>query len=256
MVYGLQQGTVYGPVASRRYGRSLGVNLAPCRAKMCSFDCVYCHYGRTRRLGLDMAWLGAELPTVEQVVHDLERALPAAGELDLITFSGNGEPTLHPDFPALVDEVRRLRDRLAPRARTALLSNSTGLLRPEVRAALPRLDLPILKLDAGTEATFLAVNRPAPGVDFAELTRLLAAQEGICLQTVLLDGEPANTAEEELAATFELVARIRPREVHLHSIDRPTAVGTLRLVPRSRLEELAARGERETGVPFRAFAAS
>ena len=79
----LETGIVYGPIRSRRLGLSLGINLLPTSYKLCSFDCVYCHYGRTRRLGLDMGWLGAELPTAAQVVRDLERALPAAGQRDL-----------------------------------------------------------------------------------------------------------------------------------------------------------------------------
>ncbi len=255
MVYMLQQGVIYGPIQSRRYGRSLGINLSPCRDKLCSFDCIYCHYGRTRRHTLDVTEHRAELPGAAEVARKLAAALPRAGPLDLITFSGNGEPTLHPAFPEIVEAVVALRERHQPAARVALLSNATGLLRPEVREALSRLDLPILKLDAGTEETFRAINGPAAGIDFAELVSLLAAQPRVYLQTVLLDGEPANTTPGELEAYCRLLRRIGPLEVHLHSIDRPVAHRTIRLVPAGRLRELARRIGDQAGVPVRAFSA-
>jgi wyosine [tRNA(Phe)-imidazoG37] synthetase (radical SAM superfamily) len=251
----LQRDVIYGPILSRRYGRSLGINLSPCRNKLCSFDCIYCHYGRTRRHTLDVAEHGAELPGPAEVARKLAAALPRAGLLDLVTFSGNGEPTLHPAFPEIVDVVVSLRDRHQPDARVALLSNATGLLRPEVREALQRLDLPILKLDAGTEETFHAINAPAAGVDFQELVSLMAAQPHIYVQTVLLDGEPANTTSAELEAYGRLLRRIQPLEVHLHSIDRPVAHRTIQLVPAARLRELARRIGEQAGVPVRAFSA-
>jgi wyosine [tRNA(Phe)-imidazoG37] synthetase (radical SAM superfamily) len=137
----------------------------------------------------------------------------------------------------------------------ALLSNATGLLRPEVREALTRLDLPILKLDAGTEETFRAINRPATGIDFAELVSLLVAQPRVYVQTVLLDGEPTNTTTGELEASCQLLRRIEPLEVHLHSIDRPVAHRSISLVPAGRLRELARWIGEHAGVPVRAFSA-
>jgi wyosine [tRNA(Phe)-imidazoG37] synthetase (radical SAM superfamily) len=187
------------------------------------------------------------------VVRALEKALPSAGHLDLITFSGNGEPTLYPGFAELVDVVAELRNRYQPNARIALLSNSTGLLLPEVRRALGRIDLPVLKLDAGTEHTFRVINRPASGVHFAKLVELLIAQEDIYIQTVLVDGKPMNVHTDELAAYFGLLAQIKPREVHLYSIDRPVPNANISLVPPDRLEAIAARGSAQIGVPIKAY---
>jgi wyosine [tRNA(Phe)-imidazoG37] synthetase (radical SAM superfamily) len=133
------------------------------------------------------------------------------------------------------------------------LSNSTGLLWPEVRAAIERIDLPIMKLDAGTETTFTAMNRPAAGIRFEDIVARLVAQKDIYIQTVLVGGHPANSGEEELAAYFDLLARIRPLEVHLHSIDRPVPDAGIALIPPERLEAIAAEGTCRTGVPIRAF---
>ena len=253
MLLALQQDVIYGPLRSRRYGISLGLNLMPCSYKLCSFDCVYCHYGRTGTRALDLTPHREDLPHPEYVIGAMERALQRVGRLDLITFSGNGESTLHPEFAALVDEVVALRDRYQPDARVALLSNSTGLLRAEVRRALARIDLPVLKLDAGTERTFGAVNRPARAVHFDEIVDFLAAQPDIIVQTVMIAGAPANTGAAELAAYYALLARIRPREVHLYSIDRPVPDARIALVPPGRLKAIAQEGQRRTGVPIKAY---
>ena len=253
MVYILQQGTIYGPILSRRYGHSLGINLMPDRFKLCSFDCVYCHYGPTHKCILDVAEFAGDLPAVSAVVRDLALALQRPGPLDQITFSGNGEPTLHPEFGEIVAQVVSLRDKHRPQAKVALLSNSTGLVRAEVRDALQQIDRPILKLDAGTPETFQAINRPAAGVDFAEIVAHLESLSGIFLQTVLLDGTPSNTDAENLAAYFALLTKIAPVEVHLYSIDRPVANRDIQLVRPARLQEIAKQATAQTGVPVKAF---
>ena len=253
MVYSLQTGIVYGPVRSRRFGRSLGINLSPCGRKLCSFDCVYCHYGATERLTTNLSKLADELPSAELVLDVVEGALRSAEQLEAVTFSGNGEPTLHPEFPAIARGVAELVERWQPEARTVLLSNSSGLSRREVHDALAAIDLPVLKLDAGTRETFLVVNRPARGVRFEEIVDELSTLSRITLQTLLIDGEPGNTSPHELGAYFELVRWIAPVGVQLYSTDRPVSKLSTRRVAVERLLEIAAQGQQRAGVPFRVY---
>ena len=253
MLLDLKPGILYGPVDSRRYGKSLGINLMPSEYKFCSFSCVYCHYGHTRVCSMDASSQSDKLPPLKEVVRVLTGVLQQKPDLNLITFSGNGEPTLYPRFAELVDEVIRLRDEYLPGTRVALLSNSTGLERSEVRAAIARIDLPVLKLDAGTERTFRAINRPCREVSFERIVEILTDIEHKFLQTVFVDGTPSNVGPEELTAYLELVARIKPREVHLYSIDRPVPNTRISLVKPETLEAIAARIRTEAGVEARPF---
>lgn len=253
MTLSLQEGVLYGPVASRRLGRSLGINLSPRRRKLCSFDCVYCHYGRTVRLTMDCAAHVTDLPSADDVLAQVELALAGPLELDVLTFSGNGEPTLHPQFAAIVDGVLELRDRLRPATPVVLLTNSSLLPRDEVRDAVNRLDQPICKLDVGTEAGFRAINRPAPGVTLEAVSEALAGMESITLQTLLAAGEPGNFDERELEAYLGRVHSIRPRAVQIYSIDRPVPERGLEKVDPDDLASFADRASQATEVPFRAY---
>ncbi len=255
MTYLLQSGILYGPIQSRRFGRSLGINLSPTERKLCSFDCVYCHYGATERLTTDESTFAGELPPADLVLEVVESALQSVNELEAITFSGNGEPTLHPDFAAIARGVAELVDRYRPTLRTVLLSNSTTLGRSEVRHALDHIDVPVFKLDAGTSEAFKAINRPARGVRFDTIVDELTLLEDCSLQTLLIDGTPSNTSQEELDAYFRLVGWIAPNEVQLYSTDRPVAKSSVGRVPPKRLREIAQEGMERTGVPFRVYAA-
>ncbi len=253
MVLRLQPGIIYGPIRSRRLGRSLGINLSPARTKMCSFDCVYCHYGHTERLARDLRPFADELPRADEVLDAVESALRSHVNLDFVTFSGNGEPTLHPDFSAIARGVDALRRRWRPQVGLALLSNSTGLLLDGVREVLPIIDVPVLKLDAGTAETMVAINRPARGISFADIVGALIAVDGILLQTLLVEGSPSNTSRDELATYFDLVREIAPREVQMYSTDRPVGHDGITRVSPDRLARIAEIGTRKTGVPMRAF---
>jgi wyosine [tRNA(Phe)-imidazoG37] synthetase (radical SAM superfamily) len=249
----LHTGILYGPINSRRYGRSLGINLFPGSQKVCSFNCVYCHYGLTRDATIDAHEFETNLPEVREVARTLEDTLKTDLACDLITFSGNGEPTLHPQFPEIVSEVVRLRDRYRPGTPVALLSNATGLARERVRQSLADIDLPVFKLDGGTEPLFRAINRPHAQITLDMVVGWIGQTQNPCLQTVLVDGAPANTGAADLAAYCGQVAAIAPREVHLYSIDRPVPNTDIRLVPADRLKAIAATIETETGIPVRAF---
>ncbi|MBU1936443.1 radical SAM protein, partial [bacterium] len=141
----LKKGIIYGPVSSRRFGMSLGINLSPTNVKLCSLNCVYCQYGPTECLQATSE--GADLPKLSDVIWSLEQALKQDTHLDQITFSGNGEPTMHPEFPDMVEWAIQLRNRFMPKAKVAVLSNGTMLGNADVRAACDKLDLCIVKVD-------------------------------------------------------------------------------------------------------------
>jgi wyosine [tRNA(Phe)-imidazoG37] synthetase (radical SAM superfamily) len=188
MLLELKKSLTYGPVRSRRIGRSLGINLFPGDRKVCSLNCAYCQYGWTAAPSLTIADPSA-LPSVAAVVEAVEQALAGLEQPpDCITFSGNGEATLHPDFANLVDAVASLRDRVCPSARTAILSNSTRVGDPQVRAALARLDLRIMKLDAGTEETLRRLNGPPPELTLGEVLDGLRALDDVTIQALFVGG--------------------------------------------------------------------
>ncbi len=246
--------TIFGPIHSRRLGVSLGVNLMPRDGKVCSFDCLYCE------AGFNAQGTGhAGLPSRAQVRALLEaklRQMHAAGDpLDVITFSGNGEPTLHPDFEGVVDDVIALRDRYYPGAHVSVLCNSTVLDRPGVQRALRRVDNNILKLDSAIDATMRLMNRPAnKGLAVGRLIETIAPFGSQCIvQTMMLrgeyDGQPIdNTTPGEVDALIEAYKRINPKEVMLYSLDRKTPAEHLQKVPLDELQQIAAR-IRLAGIP-------
>lgn len=194
-----------------------------------------------------------DLPRYDDVLRALTRVLNSKEEFDYITFSGNGEPTLYPQFASLAVELARLRDQYRPEVKIALLSNSTGLDDLAVRESLIHIDLPVFKLDAGTEQTFVAINRPARGLDFNEITNRLVNLRNIFIQTVLVRGTPSNTAEQELAAYFDKIRMIKPRGVHIYSIDRPVPNTALQRVLPASLERIAALARKQTDAKVQAF---
>lgn len=247
----LQDGIIYGPVRSRRLGRSLGVNVLPCAYKLCSFDCIYCHYGRTEVKSV--APSREHFLTAREVLAALERTLRNRQDFDAITFSGNGEPTLHPGFAELAAGARGLRDRHAPRAKLVLLSNASTAHRPDVREALGHFDLPVLKLDAGDARTLARVNRPAAQVGIEEITGALRQVPNLTVQSVIVAGHLGNADDEAVERWLDALARIRPRAVQVYSSDRPVAETGVERVPRHELEELAARVKERTRADAHAY---
>jgi len=247
----LKQEIIYGPVNSRRLGRSLGINLLPTGSKVCSFDCVYCQYGRTRIKTLDPGPEG--FPTLGEVMAAVETALKAGPAFDSFTFSGNGEPTLHPQWPEIVEAVRQLRDRYRPDARLTLLSNASTATRPVVRATLARLDVPILKLDAGDEATLAAINRPANGIRVQAIIEGLAQIPGLIIQSLMVGGAVTNSAGPAFESWLGALATLKPVRVQVYSTDRPVPEAGVERVPPERLQQIAARALSQTGLDVRAY---
>ena len=239
--------TIYGPIHSRRLGMSLGINLMPNDGKICSFDCLYCEAGfNAQGPGKD------GIPSRETVKRQLKRKLEEMKDqgqtLDVITFSGNGEPTLHPEFKKVVEDVLRFRTLYFPEAKVSVLSNSTMAGKPQIAAALQKVDNNILKLDSAIPRTFIAVNRPlSPNCLPEGVIADLKQFKGQCVvQTIMIRGEYDgkrfdNTTDEELDALLGAYREIEPREVMLYSIDRKTPAENLEKVSKEELERIAQR---------------
>ena len=219
----LREETVFGPIFSRRLGSSLGINLLPEKGKICNFDCIYCECGWNRD-GRD----DTVLPTAEKVRNDLERKLidlqNTGTPVDSITFSGDGEPTINPEFPQIIDDTLRLRNQYYPQAKVSVLSNATRVHIPEVFNALRKVDNPIMKIDAPTNELIDKINNPAPGYDVA---RVIEALKQFCgdfvLQTCMLRSPDFDSSSPEVVLPMmDIVRMLKPREWMVYTIDRPT----------------------------------
>lgn len=239
--------TIFGPIHSRRLGVSLGVNLTPNDGKVCTFDCLYCEAGFNAQGPGTTGF--APRAEVKRLLGEKLAGMHAAGEsLDVITFSGNGEPTLHPDFAGVIEDTLEMRDRYYPEAKVSVLSNSTMIFKPEVAEALRKADNNILKLDSALTPTIKALDRPTQRDFTAEkVIEGLRQFEGECVvQTLLVRGahegvKVDNTTPEELDALLDAYKKIKPREVMLYSIDRKTPAEHLEKVGREELEAFAER---------------
>lgn len=241
---------VFGPVNSRRLGVSLGVNLLPVEAKFCTFNCVYCECGWTK----EKLSKGKSLPAREVVRERLEeklKSMKANGKRpDAITFAGNGEPTIHPEFPGIFEDAIRLKDEYFPEARVSVLSNASTLDKPAIFRALKKSGNSILKLDAGTEKMFRLINGPRSGITLHSIVEKLKEFKGdLIIQTLFLrgslDGERIdNTAEPEISRWLEHIRDIRPQYVMIYPIDRETPLANLEKISFAELGRIADRVEK------------
>ncbi len=237
---------VFGPVKSRRLGVSLGINLLPTTRKICNFNCIYCECGWTTSSEI----IKESFPTRKEVHDALDLKLSSMKEKqqspDVITFAGNGEPTLHPEFPGIIDDSIKLRNKYFPDARIAVLSNSTATEKPEIRKALLKVDSNILKLDSAFDLTVKIHNQPRVNIEVNKLIRNLKMFKGnLILQTLFLRGEYNgkvidNTTPAEIDAWLKAIEKIRPSEVMIYTISRDTPIeGLLKKVPLSKLKKIA-----------------
>jgi wyosine [tRNA(Phe)-imidazoG37] synthetase (radical SAM superfamily) len=234
----LQSSMVYGPVGSRRIGLSLGVNLSPMVDKLCTFNCVYCHYGWTRTLTLDAQTHMDSLPDVNDLARQLEEYQVDREVIDHVTFSGNGEATLHPDFSRAVDIVTEFRDRCTPQSKTAILSNSSMVSDPGVREALSKLDRCIMKLDAGDEETFRKINRPPPALKLQTIIDGLKELKNLETQTIFLDGSACNATDAAVKAWLQVMLELKPNAMQIYTLNRAPADSRLLPVDRERMRDI------------------
>lgn len=253
----LQHGIIYGPVPSRRLGRSLGVNLLPGDYKLCSLNCLYCQYGWTERATIAPADRLRNLPSVRAVTVALENALAKLARddetIDAVSFCGNGEPTLYPALRGVIIAAKQLRDGYQPAARVTLFSNSWTVGDPAVRKALDLLDWKIMKFDAGTEEMFGQLNHPAAPVYMGEIVAGLKALKNTILQSCFVQGRVTNADPDSVMAWIEKVREIHPLAVQIYTLDREPADRKIERLSRATLEWIADSVRWRAGVPAEVF---
>jgi len=240
---------IFGPVKSRRLGVSLGINLLPTDTKVCSFNCIYCECGlnpktRDKRI---------ELPSREEVYSSLKsklkKMIAEALPPDVITFAGNGEPTLHPDFAEIIDDTILLRDKYCSAARIAVLSNASRINNNTVFSALLKVDDNIQKLDSGEEETIVMLDKPNYRYSIEETVENLCRFKGkVIIQTMFVKGELNgstidNTTTASILSWLKLLAKIKPQSVMIYTIERDTPFDTLTKVPFDELNKIAEQVE-------------
>lgn len=248
---------VFGPIMSRRFGKSLGINLLPLDNKICNFNCIYCECGWT-----DLREVNSKFTSRELVVKAMsERFFEIKKSNDIpdsITFAGNGEPTMHPDFAAIIDHTIRLRDEFLPGVKIVVLSNSALLGNQVVFNALNKVDARVMKLDAGTEAQFVKIDQPLSRRKFRwYIDRLKEFKGNLYIQTLFLRGRVNNenvdnTKESEIIAWINILKEINPIMVMIYSIDRETPAKGLEKISNLELEGICQKVI-DAGIPAKYF---
>jgi len=245
---------IFGPVRSRRLGASLGINLLPQNRKVCNFNCIYCECGWTN----EPSDSDTKLPSRGEIRIHLEERLSeirdSNEELDTITYAGNGEPTIHPEFSGIIEDTINLRDKLFPQVKIAVLSNATLIHRQEVFNALGKIELNILKLDSVFPETLKFLNRHLSNYSLEKtIEGLMKFNGNFILQTMFIQGSFEgvvldNSSEKEVQAWLQVVNKLRPARVMVYTIARNTPVSTLKKLDPSRLDAIATE-VRNLGIP-------
>lgn len=236
---------IFGPVKSRRLGVSLGINLLPTNIKVCSFDCIYCECGRNPKKYEEKAVLPSRIEVQQKLKDKLEEMVAENLLPDVITFAGNGEPTMHPEFAGIIDDTIELRNQLSPNARIAVLSNATMIHKKKVFQALFKVEDNIQKLDSAFEETVKLLDCPNKNFSLSKTVDQLAAFQGkVIIQTLFVRGTYKeqtvdNTSEKEISAWIELLIKIKPSQVMIYTIARDTPIDTLEKVSADDLNAIA-----------------
>lgn len=239
MTIPLQTGIVYGPMSSRRFGKSLGVNLLPGTLKLCTFDCLYCQYGSSEKNG------SVDFPSLEQIEEEACAFFSAARNegtsYDWITIAGNGEPTMHPKFEEVVKILKSLRDQYLFAVPIGILSNGSTCHRPEIQKSLLKLDGRFMKLDAGCQRTFESLNQPVSGELWTRMIRGLYEMKHIVLQSMFVTGRVDNTRDEEVQEWIKIIQHIHPEGVQIYTLDRSPQHADILPASKEALEKISRR---------------
>ncbi len=239
-IWNCKNKVVYGPILSRRLGKSLGINLFPSDFNVCTFDCIYCDCGSTKRSPGNTHNFVSMEKIKDKIEHSFEQHLLNRTPIDFITFAGNGEPTYYPFFPKIVDFVIELRDRYFPQKPLAIFTNGTMISDPKIVDSILKLDERIFKLDAGDKKTFNLINRVNNNISLKALVDRLADLKGIKISSAVLCSGIKNFDSLKSSGYIEALRKIGPLEVHLYSIDYPPACSK---VKRARISKLIELGE-------------
>ena len=240
---------IFGPVKSRRLGVSLGINLLPTNTKVCSFDCIYCECGRNPERYEKKAVLPSRKEVRQRLEEKLKEMVTENLLPDVITFAGNGEPTLHPEFSEIIDNTIEIRNRLAPNARIAVLSNATMIHKKKVFQALLKIEDNIQKIDSAFEETIKLIDCPNKNFSLNKtIEQLIAFQGKVIIQTLFVRGSYKdqvvdNATEREIEAWIKLLEKIKPSQVMIYTIERDTPHDTLFKVPVDELNEISKKVE-------------
>jgi len=247
----LERSVVYGPIKTRRFGWDIGLNLLPIHRKVCTFDCIYCQYGLTLPCRNDVF----EFPTCDEILNEWKQKIidceQTGMEIRHTTISGNGEPTMHPQFNKIIPELIRWRDQNAPQIKVAILSNGYRIHDPAVRSTIEFLDEPIIKLDAAIPGKFQSINKPVAQISLIEFFKDLKKCRGLVIQTMFIKGW--NDELEDLLAWRNALALISPIAVQIYTVTRDTAIRGLLPLSSMELSRIADDTARITGIPVRAF---
>ena len=253
----LQDAAVYGPIHSRRYGYSLGINPLPVTYKFCDFDCVYCQYGWTPRVGSVATKTDEKIKPLAELISEIETSfqkMKAKNTLvDVITIAGNGEPTLYPQFLEFVTALLKLRDQYYPKVKIGILSDSSQCYRPEIKKALEMLDERCMKLDGGDEETIEKINKPVESFDLERTIEALSKLKDITIQSLFVHGSFDNTKPKQIEHWTDAIRRIRPASVQVYTVDRPPADSGIRVVPIEKLREISEWCQSKTGILIEVF---
>ncbi|MCK9254834.1 MAG: radical SAM protein [Bacteroidales bacterium] len=217
---------IFGPVKSRRLGVSLGVNLLPDDSKFCNYNCIYCECGWSDFSEKKI------LPKASEVKLALDNFLKKAKQEnnppDVITFAGNGEPTIHPEFVQIIDDTIELRDKYFPKIKIAVLTNATKLHKPEISTALQKIEMPILKIDTMIQEDYEFINQPKGNPQIRDIADAIIKNfEKPIIQTMFIKANTPerkfdNTTDESLKKYYEVLKEINPSLVMVYSISRAT----------------------------------
>jgi wyosine [tRNA(Phe)-imidazoG37] synthetase (radical SAM superfamily) len=245
--------TIFGPVHSRRLGSSLGINLLSNYYKQCTFNCIYCECGWTDIKKSERKTFLSCSEISEHLENKLSKLAEQSVSIDNITFAGNGEPTIHPEFPVIIDETIRLRNEYYPQSKISVLSNATMLQNIAVIEALKKIENNIQKLDCGSETMFQKMNKPLIKITLNDIiNQLCKFSENLTIQTMFLRGEYSgqsidNTSDEEVKLWLEHLKKIRPALVMIYPIARATPTSNLVKLKVEELKLIAEKVER-TGI--------
>ena len=238
MILKLQKEIIYGPIRSRRLGNSLGINILPPDYKTCYYNCVYCHYGWTKS-PTNINKSKKQYPSQWTIHTALKKPLISdVSPIDYITFSGNGEPTLHPDFPSIVEDVIYLRNKYLPHAKTAILSNSSSVTNRKIRESLEKLDVRIMKLDCGTNKIFKKYNKPNSNIILDEITLGLKELNDVTIQTLISVGKSGNFDYASINKWIERLIEIKPILIQLYTLSRGYPDKNISPASRIKLDEI------------------